>query len=236
MLQPTKFILNLAGASTGVEASSRFVMPYWLRAKVCFVDYRDVAELSRSRLRRTPSTTGHSGLLHRLRVNSVEIAAPMSDARARFDAGEISPDQWLSTVRLPRRSSSRWAGEMNRHSDQHGVPGGNSPVLRAILPGAARAPDVHQRACQGNAVGLARVQACPPEEKLEGLCLAIGGCRATGRHVVAAMWPTALRVIDGTEVACPRFGGGARIRASRSRSEQPFVRKPLCAALIVACT
>jgi hypothetical protein len=82
MLQPTKFILNLAGASTGVEASSRFVMPYWLRAKVCFVDYRDVAELSRSRLRRTPSTTGHSGLLHRLRVNSVEIAAPMSDARA----------------------------------------------------------------------------------------------------------------------------------------------------------
>lgn len=44
VLQPAMFMQDLAGTWPAVARSGQIAMPFSKRAKVCYVDYRDVAE------------------------------------------------------------------------------------------------------------------------------------------------------------------------------------------------
>ena len=134
ILQPAMFMQNLDGAWSAVLKSGKLTMPYSKRAKVSYVDYRDVAEAAALAMTGTALSYGTFELSAPGMVDRVEMARMAGEALGRpVEAGELSPVEWASGSDMPEGPLRDGLVRMMTHYDEHGFPGGNALVLGAVL-------------------------------------------------------------------------------------------------------
>lgn len=132
ILQPAMFMQNLGGAVDAARRQGELSMPYSKDAKVCWVDYRDVAEVAAVAMTGDALSHGTFELSSPGMVDRVQMAALLSTAIGRpVRAGEVPRDRWAA--QLPPSPEAQGLVRMMAHYDEHGFPGGNALVLRAIL-------------------------------------------------------------------------------------------------------
>ncbi|WP_167268390.1 SDR family oxidoreductase [Dyadobacter arcticus] len=134
VLQPAMFMQNLADSVHQARTSVQLVMPYSSQAKMCYVDYRDVAEVAAlafttDRLRYGTFELSAPGLLDR-----PQLATLLSEVLGQpVAAGEVSPEQGVAQMGLPPGPQHEGMLAMFTHYNQYGFAGGNALVLEAIL-------------------------------------------------------------------------------------------------------
>ena len=134
VLQPTMFMQTLGSGWAAVLKQGSFSLPYSKQAKVCYVDYRDVAEAAAIALTEDRLDYGTFELCAPGMVNRLEITSMMSEALGRtIEAGELPLDKWAQVAHIPDGSVKEGMMHMFANYDQYGFPGGNALVLRAIL-------------------------------------------------------------------------------------------------------
>jgi len=139
ILQPSMFMQNLEGAWNSALETGRLTMPYSMHAKVCYVDYRDVAEAAALAITGDTLSYGTFELSAPGMVDRFKLAAIASSVAGRaLEAAEISPAEWANSAPTPDGPFRQGLARMNAHYDEHGFPGGNALVLRAILGRAPR--------------------------------------------------------------------------------------------------
>ncbi len=132
VLQPARFMQNFERSWNDVVAHDRLAQPYSLTAKMCSVDYRDVAEVAAMAMTGSDLSYGTFELSAPGMQDSHETAAIISEVLGRpIPAVQIPLDEFAS--RLPEGPFREGMTRMMAHYDRHGLPGGNSLVLRAIL-------------------------------------------------------------------------------------------------------
>jgi uncharacterized protein YbjT (DUF2867 family) len=134
VLQPTMFMQNFDSSWNSVLEHGQISVPYSKLAKMCYVDYRDVAAAAALALTEDKLSYGTFELCAPGMVNGVELAALISEALGRkIEAGESSSEEWAKTAQIPEGPIREGLATMNADYDQYGFPGGNAIVLRAIL-------------------------------------------------------------------------------------------------------
>ena len=130
VLQPAMFMQNLGAPFDEAARSGEVSMPYSRHARVCYVDYRDVAEAAAVALTTDRLDDGTFELSAPGTVDRRDIARLMGAALGRtVRAGESPPPDPPSGDDEAQRGMAR----MFAHYDAHGFPGGNALVLRAVL-------------------------------------------------------------------------------------------------------
>lgn len=135
VLQPAMFMQNFEGGWRSVVERKKISMPYSKLAKMCYVDYCDVAEAAALGLTGNKLDYGTFELSSPGMFDRVELAALMSEALGQtVEAGEISAEEWTRTAaRIPDAALREGLTRMNAHYDKYGFAGGNSLVLQAVL-------------------------------------------------------------------------------------------------------
>lgn len=134
VLQPAMFMQNLGSAWDAVLKTGQFALPYSVSGPLCYVDYRDVAEAAALAFTGDALAYGTFELCAAGMVSRTEVAALMSEALGRtIEAVFVPFETWAQAAHLP--AGPIWDGLeiMDADYDQHGFPGGNALVLRAIL-------------------------------------------------------------------------------------------------------
>jgi uncharacterized protein YbjT (DUF2867 family) len=132
VLQPARFMQNFERSWNDIIDNDRFAQPYAPTAKMCSVDYRDVAEVAAMALTGDELSYGTFELCAPGMQDSYEVAAILSDVLGRpITAVQIPLDEYSS--QLPEGAFRDGMTRMMAHYDRHGLPGGNPLVLRAIL-------------------------------------------------------------------------------------------------------
>jgi uncharacterized protein YbjT (DUF2867 family) len=132
VLQPARFMQNFERSWNDVVDHDRLAQPYWTTVKMCSVDYRDVAEVAAMAMRGGELSYGTFELCAPGMLDGHETAAIISEVLGRrISAVQIPLDQFAS--QLPEGAFRDGMRRMMAHYDRHGLPGGNSLVLRAIL-------------------------------------------------------------------------------------------------------
>jgi uncharacterized protein YbjT (DUF2867 family) len=130
VLQPAMFMQNLARVWQDVVDRGRLSLPYSASAKVCWVDYRDVAEVAALAMTGEELGYGTFELCAPGMVDRVELSEMVSEELGRHVSAHEDP---LEESRLPAGPMRDGFSRMVAYYDQHGFPGGNALVLRAIL-------------------------------------------------------------------------------------------------------
>jgi uncharacterized protein YbjT (DUF2867 family) len=134
VLQPAMFMQTLGGIWPSVLEQGQIAMPYAKLAKVCYVDYRDVAEVAAAAMTGTDLSYGTFELCAPGMVTRTDIAQMMSDAAGRrIEAAEVDFDQWADAAKIPDGPMRDGFKRMYAEYDQHGFAGGNALILRSIL-------------------------------------------------------------------------------------------------------
>ena len=134
VLQPASFMQNIESGWNEIVRSGRFALPYSQRSRICYVDYRDVAEVAgmaftSDRLDNGTFELSAPGMFHR-----AEVATMMSEELGLFiEPGEMNFEDWADAARIPEGPQRRGLKRMYAAYDQYGFNGGNALVLRAIL-------------------------------------------------------------------------------------------------------
>jgi uncharacterized protein YbjT (DUF2867 family) len=132
VLQPARFMQNFERSWNDIVDNDRLAQPYALTAKMCSVDYRDVAEVAAMALTGDELSYGTFELCAPGMQDSYEVAAILSEVLGRpITAVQIPLDQYSS--QLPEGAFRDGMTRMMAHYDRHGLPGGNPLVLREIL-------------------------------------------------------------------------------------------------------
>lgn len=132
VLQPAMFLQNLRALWDEVVAGGRLSLPYSASAKVCWVDYRDVAEVAALALTGSELSYGTFELCAPGMVDREAMAAMMGEELGRTVVAHGTPlEDWAAS--LPESPQRDGFVRMMRHYDAHGFPGGNALVLRTIL-------------------------------------------------------------------------------------------------------
>ena len=134
VLQPAMFMQNFDGGWSAVQKRGQITMPYSKLSKMCYVDYRDVAEAAALAFTGDTLAYGTFELCAPGMFDRIELAALMSEALGRtIEAGEISAEEWAQTAQIPDGPLREGLQRMNSDYDKYGFPGGNALVLRAVL-------------------------------------------------------------------------------------------------------
>ena len=134
ILQPAMFMQTLGGGWDAVVKTGQFALPYSVTARVCFVDYRDVAEATALAFTGDALAYGTFELCAPGMVSRIEIAALMSEVLGRrVEAVAVPFDAWAEAAHLPAGPVRDGLKVMDADYDKYGFPGGNALVLRAIL-------------------------------------------------------------------------------------------------------
>lgn len=132
VLQPAMFMQNLAASWPEIVELNRFAMPYSVSAKVCWVDYRDVAEVVGLAMTGDKLSHGTFELCAPGMFDRTEMAAMIGDVVGRpIEAAEVPLEQFAAG--LPAGPLRDGLTRMMAHYDRYGFAGGNALVLRAIL-------------------------------------------------------------------------------------------------------
>jgi uncharacterized protein YbjT (DUF2867 family) len=132
VLQPARFMQNFERSWNDVVEHARLAQPYSLTAKMCSVDYRDVAEVAAMAMTGDELSYGTFELCAPGMQDSYQTAAIISEVVGRpITAVQIPLERFAS--QLPEGAFRAGMTRMMAHYDGHGLPGGNALVLRAIL-------------------------------------------------------------------------------------------------------
>ncbi|MGC2654185.1 MAG: NmrA family NAD(P)-binding protein [Mycobacterium sp.] len=132
VLQPARFMQNFERSWHDVVEHGRLAQPHSLTVKMCSVDYRDVAEVAALALTGNELSYGTFELCAPGNQDSHDVAAILSEVLGRPITVVQTPlDEFAS--QLPEGPFRDGMTRMMTHYDRHGLPGGNSLVLRAIL-------------------------------------------------------------------------------------------------------
>jgi uncharacterized protein YbjT (DUF2867 family) len=132
VLQPARFMQNFERSWHDIVKHDRLAQPYSLSAKMCSVDYRDVAEVAAMAMTGSELSYGTFELCAPGMQDSHETAEIISEVLGRpITAVQIPLDQFAS--QLPEGPFRDGMRRMMAHYDKHGMPGGNPLVLRSIL-------------------------------------------------------------------------------------------------------
>lgn len=132
VLQPARFMQNFERSWKEIVEHDRLAQPYSLSAKMCSVDYRDVAEVAAMAMIGDQLSYGTFELCAAGMQDSHETAAIISEVLGRpITAVEMPLDQFAS--QLPEGPFREGMRRMMAHYDRYGLPGGNALVLRTIL-------------------------------------------------------------------------------------------------------
>lgn len=132
VLQPAMFMQNLSALWPDIRDRGRFALPYSETAKVCWVDYRDVAEVAAMAFTDDRLSRGTFELCAPGLVDRLQMAEMVSSALGRPVSAAVTPLHEFAS-RLPEGPQRDGLTRMMAHYDQHGFTGGNGLVLRAIL-------------------------------------------------------------------------------------------------------
>lgn len=134
VLQPTMFMQTLDNGWSDVVNNNRFSLPYSKQMRVCYVDYRDVAEAAAIALTSDKLDDGTFELCAPGMINRIELTVLMTEILGRSIAAEESQfDEWAEQANLPAGPVRDGLRQMYTDYDQYGFPGGNPLVLGAIL-------------------------------------------------------------------------------------------------------
>lgn len=134
VLQPASFMQNIEAGWKQIMRTGRFALPYSQRAKVCYVDYRDVAEAAALAFAVDRFDYGTFELSAPGMFSRVEVAAMMTEALGLYiEPGEIDFDEWANAARIPEGPIRSGYKRMYADYNQYGLHGGNPLVLQAIL-------------------------------------------------------------------------------------------------------
>ncbi len=134
VLQPAAFFQNFAEAWQTIAEQGSFTLPYSAEKKVCYVDYRDVAEAAALALTTDTLDFGTFEMCAPGMLTRTEVAVLMSEALGRTIRAVTVPfDEWADRAHIPPGVQRAGFERMYANYDQFGFPGGNSLVLRAIL-------------------------------------------------------------------------------------------------------
>jgi uncharacterized protein YbjT (DUF2867 family) len=132
VLQPARFMQNFERSWSDVVEHGRLAQPHSLTVKMCSVDYRDVAEVAAMALTGEELSYGTFELCAPGNQDSHDVAAILSEVLGRPVTAVQTPlDEFAS--QLPEGPFRDGMTRMMAHYDRHGLPGGNSLVLQAIL-------------------------------------------------------------------------------------------------------
>jgi uncharacterized protein YbjT (DUF2867 family) len=132
VLQPARFAQNFEGSWRDVVEHGQLSQPYSLSAKMCSVDYRDVAEVAAIAMTGTELSHGTFELSAPGMQDTYQTAEVIGEVLGRpITAVQLPLDQFAS--KLPEGPFRDGMTRMMAHYDKHGLPGGNALVLRSIL-------------------------------------------------------------------------------------------------------
>ena len=132
VLQPARFMQNFERSWNDTVEHDRLAQPYSLSAKMCSVDYRDVAEVAAMAMTGDELSYGTFELSAPGMQDTYQTAEIVSEVLGRtVTAVQIPLDQFAS--QLPEGHFRDGMRRMMAHYDKHGLPGGNPLVLRSIL-------------------------------------------------------------------------------------------------------
>jgi uncharacterized protein YbjT (DUF2867 family) len=132
VLQPARFMQNFERSWNDIVEHDRLAQPYSLSAKMCSVDYRDVAEVAAMAMTGDELSYGTFELSAPGMQDTNQTAEIVSEVLGRtVTAVQIPLEQFAS--QLPEGHFRDGMRRMMAHYDEHGLPGGNPLVLRSIL-------------------------------------------------------------------------------------------------------
>ena len=140
VLHPAPFYQNLESGWPAVLERGVIAQPFSKKAKLSYVDYRDVAEVAAIALTEDRLTYGTFELCAEGLLNREDIAQMMSKALGqKIEAAEPPFHDWVEKARLPYdERQKQMLQKMFESYDAHGI-SGNSLTLRAILEREPRA-------------------------------------------------------------------------------------------------
>ncbi len=134
ILQPAMYMQMLAGLVQSAQDSGKITGAYSKNSKMCYVDYRDVAEAAALAMTGTELSYGTFELCSPGMYSRVDLAAIISKAVGKkVTAEEIPTKQWAQQVTIPPGEMREGIIAMTKEYDQFGFSGGNSLILKTIL-------------------------------------------------------------------------------------------------------
>ncbi|MHA3019742.1 SDR family oxidoreductase [Mycobacterium sp. BMJ-28] len=132
ILQPARFMQNLRWSIPEIRTECRITVPYSVYAKMCWVDYRDVAEVVATAMTGDDLARGTFELCAPGVFDSDETAEIVSAVVGRRVVAEQIPREAYAAQIYdgPMRDGML---RMLTYYDRHGLSGGNGLVLKAIL-------------------------------------------------------------------------------------------------------
>lgn len=150
VLQPAMFLQLLGGTIQGAKRDGVISGPYSKRAKMSYVDYRDVAEAAALALTGDELSRGTFELAAPGMWDRVELAALLSRVLARNVAVDESSIEDSGIAQMPAGALRDGIARMTAHYDTHGFSGGNALVLRAVLGREPRTLEAYVRELAGH--------------------------------------------------------------------------------------
>ena len=134
ILQPTLFMQTLEICWAEVIGEGKLSLPYSKQMRVCYVDYRDVAEAAAIALTSDKLDYGTYELCAPGMINRIELALLMTKILGTaVEAVEPTFDEWADQAQMPAGPQRDGLKQMYADFDEGGLPGGNSIVLEAVL-------------------------------------------------------------------------------------------------------
>jgi uncharacterized protein YbjT (DUF2867 family) len=136
-----------------VLSSSEYVEPWAQDKRLCYVDYRDVAEVAAKALTEEDLKYGVFELSAAGMISRDDIISMMSQALGRRITTRTQPvDEWNADNVPPDPILREAFADIDHFYSQHGFPGGNDLVLRTILgrPPRTMAAYISELVASGN--------------------------------------------------------------------------------------
>ncbi|UWZ85980.1 SDR family oxidoreductase [Occallatibacter riparius] len=134
ILQPASFMQNIEIEWPRIVETGLYALPYSQRAKVAYVDYRDVAEAAALAFVTERLDNGAFELSAPGMYSRIQVAGMISEALGRrIEAARIDFDEWADGAGLPEGPQRRGMQRLYANYDQYGFHGGNGIALRSAL-------------------------------------------------------------------------------------------------------
>jgi uncharacterized protein YbjT (DUF2867 family) len=134
VLQPTMFMQTIENGWDQILKTRRFALPYSMHVKASYVDYHDVAEVASIAMMTHKLDYGTFELCAEGMYSRVELTALMGEAlMGPVEPGEVPFEDWARSAGIPEGPVREGMRAMYADYDEHGFPGGNALVLKAVL-------------------------------------------------------------------------------------------------------
>jgi uncharacterized protein YbjT (DUF2867 family) len=134
VLQPASFMQNIEIDWQRILETGVYALPYSQRARIAYVDYRDVAEAAALAFVTERLDNGTYELCAPGMFSRIQVAGMISEALGRrVEASLIDFDEWADGVGLSEGPRRRGMQRLYANYDQYGFHGGNGLILRSAL-------------------------------------------------------------------------------------------------------